>query len=99
MGRYENTRMEEKLIRRGKDKSLYKIMSYSSTVYSTIPRSDNDLFVLTQHGDRLDLLAQRFYGDVSLWWYIAKANGLTFMTVSAGTRLRIPSTTQYAIGK
>lgn len=25
-------------------------------------------------GDRLDLLADRFYGDVDLWWILARAN-------------------------
>ena len=35
----------------------------------------------------------------NLWWYIAKANHLRFMTLEPGTSLRIPTTTQYAIGK
>ena len=50
-------------------------------------------------GDRLDHLAHQFYGDVSLWWYIAKANNLKFMTVPTGISLRIPGSTNYAIGK
>ena len=50
-------------------------------------------------GDRLDQLANQFYGDVNFWWYIAKANGLKFMTLPPGTRLRIPATTEYATGR
>ena len=66
--------------------------------YRSIPESDTDIYVITQHGDRLDLLANEYYGDPHLWWYIAKANNLTFMTLPVGTKLRIPASTQYAIG-
>ena len=48
------------------------------------------MFFIAQQGDRLDLLAQRFYKDASLWWYIARANNLKTMNVPAGTSLRIP---------
>ena len=90
MGRYENTKL--------KINNKTNIKSLSTTVYEKIPESDNDIWVITQHGDRLDNLAFQFYGDQNLWWYIAKANNLTFMTVTPGTSLRIPATTQFAIG-
>ena len=91
--------MKKTLLRRGlKDVKTYESTSQSTTFYSTIPQSDNDIYVITQAGDRLDLLASQFYGDVDLWWYIAKANGLTFMTIPTGTSLRIPGTIEYAIG-
>ena len=54
---------------------------------------------MTQHGDRLDLLAYTYYGDSTLWWYIAKANGLKVMNVTEGTSLRIPGSTTYATGR
>lgn len=43
-------------------------------------------------GDRLDLIADRFYGDASLWWAVARANGLEgdSLHVEGGTRLTIP---------
>ena len=100
MSRYKHTKTKENLVHRGiKDKSTYNSTSKSTTIYSTIPESDSDIHVITQSGDRLDHLAHQFYGDVSLWWYIAKANNLVFMTIPVGTSLRIPSSAQYAVGK
>jgi hypothetical protein len=99
MPRYEHTRKKISNVVRGEDKKVpYNISSYSTTIYSNIPPSDSDIYVITQMGDRLDHLAYQFYGDVSLWWYIAKANNLKFMTVPTGTSLRIPGTTKYALG-
>tara|TARA_R110000796_G_scaffold204178_3_gene320359 strand:+ start:585 stop:860 length:276 start_codon:yes stop_codon:yes gene_type:complete len=73
--------------------------SQNTTIYGGIPETDSDIYVITQQGDRLDLLANQFYGDVSLWWYIAKAYGLTDLRLPAGTSLRIPATTEFAIGQ
>ena len=99
MGRYENSKIKTTIVRRGVSEiKTYNITSNGTTVYSSIPSTDNDIHILTQEGDRLDLLAHQFYGDVSYWWYIAKANNLTFMTMSPGTPLRIPATTEFAIG-
>ena len=47
-----------------------------STIYPTIPISDNDQFVYPQDVDRLDNLAYKYYNDASLWWVIAQANEL-----------------------
>ena len=99
MGRYSNTRTNSKIVKRGeKDKINYNVNSLKSTKYQQVPMSDRDIFVISQSGDRLDILAQKYYGDVNLWWYIAKANNLTFMTLPPGTRLRITATTEFAIG-
>ena len=98
--RYENTDIKKTIVRRGiKTSMVYEINSKSTTIFSSIPLSDSDIYVITQDGDRLDHLANQFYGDVNLWWYIAKANNLNFMTIPIGTSLRIPATTNYAIGK
>ena len=99
MSRYENTDLKFNTIRRGSSKTLFEGESRATTYYSAIPKTDADLYVITQPGDRLDLLAAQFYGNVNLWWYIAKANQLTFMTVPVGSRLRIPATVKYAIGR
>ena len=98
MARYEHTKIKQGKVIRGRSLKPYNITSYRTTVYSSIPETDSDIYVITQHGDRLDNLAFQFYGDQSLLWYIAKANNLSFITLPIGTSLRIPATTQYAIG-
>lgn len=64
-----------------------------SVLYPTIPRDVNDIYLLTTPGDRLDLLAKTYYGDVGHWWVIAEANGIGKgnLTIEPGTQLRIPS--------
>jgi hypothetical protein len=66
---------------------------YTNNIYPDIPVSDNDDYVITTLGDRLDLLAQSFYGDVDFWWVIASANSLTGDSLypPIGMQLRIPS--------
>ena len=98
MARYEHTKIKQGRITRGRSPGTYNITSYRTTIYSTIPETDSDIYVISQVGDRLDNLAFQFYGDQGLWWYIAKANNLMFMTIPVGTSLRIPATIQYAIG-
>ena len=65
----------------------------SSTIYPRIKPSDNDLYIISQAGDRLDLLANKYYGDRSLWWVIAVANNINDASfyVKEGLQLRIPS--------
>ena len=50
--------------------------------------------VLTDFGDRLDLLANQFYSDVTLYWIIAAANpnkvNFGSLFLNEGTQLRIP---------
>ena len=71
------------------DKSGVEV--YRTTYYPQIPISDNDKFVRPVDGDRLDTLAYRYYGDITLWWIIAKANGLKGKAgVSVDNILRIP---------
>ena len=100
MSRYENTNKQENKLKRGiKEKLNYKVISNKTTLYNTIPFSNDDIRVISVEGDRLDLLANEYYGDSRFWWYIAKANNLKFMTLEPGTKLRIPSTTSFATGK
>ena len=99
MSRYGNTNIKNNIIKRGiKDKKSYQIQSNFTTLYDSIPESERDLHLITQEGDRLDLLANQYYGDPRLWWYIAKANNLKFITVERGTKIRIPFQTTRARG-
>ncbi len=69
----------------------------STTIFPTIPATANDTFIVTTSADRLDKLANTFYGDVSLWWVIAAANGLGkgTLVVPGNTKLRIPAKTEF----
>ena len=88
MSRYDNTR------RQRKDKKSY----YGTTIYKKVNEKNTDSYFIAQEGDRCDNLAFRFYGDSSLWWFIARVNNLTTNNIPAGTSLRIPATTQDAEG-
>jgi|TARA_R110000782_G_scaffold9902_2_gene31394 hypothetical protein len=70
-------------------------VAYSNVVqYPLIPLSGNDIYAITEFGDRLDNLAYQFYGDVSLWWIITIANPNKIPTdslfIPIGTQIRIP---------
>jgi hypothetical protein len=65
----------------------------ATTKYPEIPLSVSDIYVITQDGDRYDLLANQYYRDKSLWWIIAIANpSIMFGTLipPTGIQLRIP---------
>jgi hypothetical protein len=64
-----------------------------STIYPKVQASDNDFYVISDEGDRLDLLAYKYYNDVSMWWVIAVANNLNDANfyVEPGIQLRIPA--------
>ena len=64
-----------------------------STIYPIIKASDTDLYIISEKGDRLDLLANKYYGDQTMWWIIATANNINDATfyVQPGIQLRIPS--------
>ena len=89
MARYDN-------IDKIKDENITRI---GTSYLPKVKEQNSDVLLIATEGDRCAHLAQEYYGDVNLWWYIARANGLKFMTLKAGTRLRIPATTQFALGR
>ena len=72
--------------------------SYGTSYDSKLKRKDSDMYFLAQEGDRCDNLANRFYNDSTLWWFIARVNNLTTNNIPAGTSLRIPVSTKDARG-
>jgi len=66
---------------------------YTSKILPKIPKTDADIYVAVQTGDRLDSIAQEHLGDASLWWVIATANQIHDAPFSLpdGTVLRIPA--------
>ena len=66
--------------------------------YPPIIFSDDDLYVVTTLGDRLDMLAYQFYKDTDLWWIIANANPDVIrrdsLNLKPGLEIRIPQNLQ-----
>jgi len=64
----------------------------TTNTYSIKPEID-DVYVISKRGDRLDLLANQYYNDVTLWTLIARANHLSggSIFIEPGIRLRIPN--------
>lgn len=69
------------------------IQYYLNNIYPEIPLSENDNYIISTLGDRLDLLALDFYGDTSFWWVIASANALSgdSLYIEPGLQIRIPN--------
>lgn len=69
-----------------------KKLYLESTIYPKIKPSDNDLYIISEAGDRLDLLAHKYYNDTTLWWIISVANNLNDANffVEPGLQIRIP---------
>ena len=65
---------------------------YKASFIPNIPLRDDDIYVATETGDRLDTLAFQFYGNASYWWIIASANNIHDAPIgfTDGTILRIP---------
>ena len=77
---------------------LNRKRTYRALKYPEIPLSIDDIYVITNDGDRLDLLANQFYQDVDMWWIIATANpGIvkrdTF-NLKPGLEIRVPTDIQ-----
>ena len=89
MQRYKNTELSNYT----KNKK-----SFDTTIYKEVPKKDTDEYFIAQEGDRCDNLANRFYGNPNLWWFIARVNDLQTMNIPAGTSLRIPISIENAKG-
>ncbi len=74
---------------------------YTNNIYPEIPVTEDDIYVITTAGDRLDILAYNYYGDVSLYWIIASANNLPgdSLVPPLGQQLRIPANTERIINQ
>ena len=79
-------------------KNITKKSADGKTVYKSkrlkrIPLKNEDIYVASQTGDRLDLLANQYYGSPAYWWIIANANNIHDgkLGLKDGTILRIPA--------
>jgi hypothetical protein len=67
---------------------------YKGKFYPNVPLSENDVYIITTVGDRLDSLAYTYYSDSALWWVIAMANNNATrgaLYPQPGIQLRIPT--------
>ena len=71
----------------GEGKTVYKTKRLK-----TIPVKNDDIYVASLTGDRLDLLSNQYYGSPASWWIIANANNIHDgkLGLKDGTILRIP---------
>lgn len=69
-------------------------MEFWDTLMLPLPESSqDDVTHIVMQGDRIDLIADRYYQDSGLWWVIAWANNLEILPtdMKENMRLRIPS--------
>ena len=86
MKRYQYTKIK---------KNKFGEQVYKSTLYPHIKKNEDDLYIRTVDGDRLDNLANKYYKNPNLWWYMAQANNLSTMNIEPGLNLRIPISTDF----
>jgi hypothetical protein len=72
-----------------------------NNIYPSIPIVQGDSYVITTMEDRLDIMANSFYGDSSYWWVIASANALPGDSLfpPLGMQLRIPVDLETALSE
>ena len=82
--RYEYTKI---------DRNKFGDQVYKTTMYPTIRKKKDDLFIRSKVGDRLDSLAHIYNKNSGLWWIIAQANqiGKGTLVIQPGIQLRIPT--------
>ena len=84
MNRYSNTKTY---------KEENGVLYLGVTKYPEIPATDQDIYVYVTDGDRLDNLANAFYGDPTLYWILQVANNdckKDSLYPPIGIQLRIP---------
>ena len=88
--RYETIRQQ---------KTLSGKVGYLPTRYPSLAPRNDDYYIIARAEDRLDLIAQDFYGDSTLWWVVAMANDIPgdSMFVTPGFQLRIPGNAANAL--
>lgn len=76
MNRYNHTYIIKDAKKIEADGTEKTVRRRSTTLYPTFMSSGTGTTIMSQDGDRLDLLAKEFYGDERLWFVIARANNL-----------------------
>ena len=62
--------------------------------YPLVQQRESDIYAITEFGDRFESLADRFYGDITLWWIISISNPnivkFNSIFLPIGSQIRIP---------
>ena len=93
--RYKGVKSKRK-IQTSKFRPVDSSLHLETTYYEKAPLDNSDMYFLAQEGDRFDHLADRFYGDPTLWWFLARTNNMKDNNIPAGTQIRVPSTSKLA---
>lgn len=67
--------------------------SFVRARYPVIPLSPSDIYVISQKGDRFDILAEQYYSNPQHWWVISLANEdlpQNSLFLPEGHQIRIP---------
>lgn len=89
MGRYDNSLFTVPVNLNSELKRRY----YDSLLDPVIDRSADDIYVVCTYGERLDLLAWKYYANAELWWIISAANPelrKDSLYLEPGIQVRIP---------
>jgi hypothetical protein len=101
--RYLTIPIEKTTISNDKSKSARPVGTqyYRPTYYPNITVTAQDNYIITKSTDRLDLIAQDFYGDSTYWWIIAAANNLEGDSLfpGEGTQIRVPGNLSLALAE
>lgn len=99
MNRYENSRIFINAKKIESDGSDVYVRRLTTTIYPNFRDNQEGTKILSQQGDRLDLLAKEFYNDERLWFVIARANNLGkgSLAVPPGIVVYIPYNTPMGI--
>lgn len=94
MSRYQNSNIISNSRKVEQDGTIRFIRRLETTIYpDPSHNSQNNRYVLSREGDRLDNLSFEFYGTDAHWYLIARANhlGKGSLFVPPGVVLIIPS--------
>lgn len=89
ISRYRNTKNSE-----------YDYQNTFPSISIEQTKSDEDFYYTLKDGDRLDLLAKKFYNEGRYWWIIALANNIDLPfgdETKPGTIIRIPRNINFVV--
>ena len=99
MNRYRESKIIINATKTDSDGTVNNVRRLTTTIYPTFTEDISGTRIVSQDGDRLDILAKEYYNDERLWFVIAKANNLGkgSMVIPPGEIITIPYETATGI--